>query len=53
MDRPATSLDLSPASHMMATAHVEDLGIYMLTSKTLYDCVVLRPVSEEAGPWPL
>ena len=49
-DRPATSLDLSPASEMMAMAYVGDLGIYLWTNKALYDRVDLQPVREEAGP---
>jgi U3 small nucleolar RNA-associated protein 21 len=52
-DRPATSLDLSPASDMLATADVGDLGIYLWTNKTMYDRVALRPVREKAGPRPL
>ena len=49
-DRPATSLYLSPASDMMAMAHVGDLGIYLWTNKTVYDRVALQQVREEAGP---
>jgi len=49
-DRPATSVDLSPASDMMATAHVGDLGVYLWTNKTLYDHVTLTAVKKDAKP---
>jgi U3 small nucleolar RNA-associated protein 21 len=40
-DTLATSVDLSPASDMMATSHVGDLGIYLWINKTLYDHITL------------
>jgi len=49
-DTPATSVDLSPASDMMATSHVGDLGIYLWINKTLYDHITLAPVSKKAKP---
>jgi len=49
-DTPATSVDLSPASDMMATSHVGDLGIYLWINKTLYDHITLAPVSKTAKP---
>jgi len=49
-DTPATSVDLSPASDMMATSHVGDLGIYLWINKTLYDHITLAPVSKGAQP---
>jgi len=49
-DTPATSVDLSPASDMMATSHVGDLGIYLWINKTLYDHITLAPVSKGAKP---
>ena len=52
-DRPATSVDLSPASDMMATSHVGDLGIYLWTNKSLYSPLTLRPLTDEAKPIPL
>merc|ERR1712025_249238 len=49
-DAPATSVDLSPASDMMATSHVGDLGIYLWINKTLYDHITLAPISKRAKP---
>ena len=52
-DKPATSVDLSPASDMMATSHVGDLGIYLWTNKSLYSHLALHPLSDVAEPIPL
>ena len=49
-DKPAVSVDLSPASDMMATSHVGDLGIYLWVNKTLYQHVTLAPLSKHARP---
>merc|ERR1711874_22329 len=49
-DKPAVSVDLSPASDMMATSHVGDLGIYLWINKTLYDHITLAPYSKKAKP---
>merc|ERR1711994_446736 len=52
-DKPATSVDLSPASDMMATSHVGDLGVYLWINKSLYSHLTLKPLSEESKPIPL
>ena len=39
-----TSVNISPASDMMATSPVGDLGIYVRIKKTLYDNSTLAPV---------
>jgi len=49
-DSPATSVDMSPSSDLMATSHVGDLGIYLWINKTLYEHVTLAPVSSSAAP---
>ena len=49
-DSPAVSVDLSPASDMMATSHVGDLGIYLWVNKTLYQHVSLAPLSKHSRP---
>jgi len=50
---PATSIDLSPAGDTLATSHVDDLGIYLWTNKTLYEHVSLQPLPADAKPFPL
>ena len=42
-DSPATSVDLSPSSDMMATSHTGDLGVYLWLNKTLYQQTTLAP----------
>jgi len=49
-DKPATSVDLSPSSDMMATSHVDDLGIYLWVNKTVYEHVTLAPINKKAKP---
>jgi len=47
---PVTSMDFSPAGDMLATSHVEDLGIYLWVNKSLYQSLNLTPVSKDAVP---
>jgi len=47
---PVTSMDFSPAGDMMATSHIDDLGIYLWCNKSLYQNINLRPVNENAEP---
>ena len=49
-DSPAVSVDLSPTSDLMATAHVGDLGIYLWVNKTLYQHVTLAPLASNSRP---
>ena len=49
-DSPAVSVDLSPTSDLMATAHVGDLGIYLWVNKTLYQHVTLAPLTKNSRP---
>lgn len=50
VDVAATSLSLSPTNDFLATTHVDDLGIYLWSNKTLYSHVSLRPVPEDFVP---
>merc|ERR1719383_994256 len=47
---PVTSMDFSPAGDMLATSHVEDLGIYLWVNKSLYQNLSLTPVPKDAVP---
>lgn len=47
---PATSIDFSPAGDMLATSHVQDLGIYLWCNKSLYQNLSLGPIKKEAEP---
>ncbi len=50
VESPATSTALSPSGDFLATTHVDDLGIYLWSNKTMYSHVSLRPLSEQATP---
>ncbi|XP_023323395.1 WD repeat-containing protein 36 [Eurytemora carolleeae] len=47
---PATSIDFSPAGDMLASSHVDDLGIYLWMNKSLYQHLSLAPVPSGAEP---
>jgi len=47
---PATSMDFSPAGDMLATSHVQDLGIYLWCNKSLYTNLSLGPIKANAVP---
>lgn len=45
-----TSLSMSPAGDYLATAHADDLGVYLWSNVTLYSRVTLGPLSEDHVP---
>lgn len=47
---PVTSIDFSPAGDLLATSHVEDLGIYLWCNKALYQHLNLRAIAKDAKP---
>ena len=50
VDAPPTSLSLSATSDFLATTHVDDLGIYLWSNKTLYSPVPLCPLPSNFSP---
>ncbi|XP_022111358.1 WD repeat-containing protein 36-like [Acanthaster planci] len=46
----ATSLTLSPTGDFLATAHVDDLGVYLWSNKTLYTHLPIRPLPDTYEP---
>ncbi len=50
VESPATSIALSPSGDFLATTHVDDLGIYLWSNKTMYSHVSLCPLAEQAIP---
>ncbi|XP_013379758.1 WD repeat-containing protein 36 isoform X1 [Lingula anatina] len=50
LDAAATSLTMSPTGDFLATTHVDDLGIYLWSNKTLYTHVPLRPLPSDFEP---
>ena len=50
VDSPATSLALSPTGDFLASSHVDDLGVYLWSNKTLYSHVSLHPLPPNHTP---
>ena len=50
VEAPPTSLSLSATSEFLATTHVDDLGIFLWSNKTLYSPVTLRPLPANFSP---
>ncbi|XP_066252400.1 WD repeat-containing protein 36 [Euwallacea similis] len=44
------SIDMSPTGETLATAHVDYLGIFLWTNRTLYQRITLKAVSPEEEP---
>ncbi|XP_063221532.1 WD repeat-containing protein 36 [Bacillus rossius redtenbacheri] len=49
-ESPCTSLSFSPTGSLLATTHVNYLGVYLWFNRTLYSHVSLKPVDPEAEP---
>ncbi|XP_071800159.1 WD repeat-containing protein 36-like [Asterias amurensis] len=50
LEDAATSIALSPTGDFLATSHVDDLGIYLWSNKTLYAHVPIRPLPDDYEP---
>ena len=50
VDSAVVSLSFSPASDFLATAHVDDPGIYLWSNRTLYGYVNLAPIPQDFHP---
>ena len=50
IEQSITSLSLSPTGNFLATSHVDDLGVYLWSNKTLYSHVPLRPLPADYEP---
>jgi U3 small nucleolar RNA-associated protein 21 len=42
-----TSLSISPTSDFLATTHLQDVGIYLWSNKSLYGHVTYKPLNQE------
>jgi len=47
---PCVSLTFSPTGEFLATAHSDDLGIYLWANVSLYSSITLRPLPENFEP---
>ncbi|XP_068725814.1 WD repeat-containing protein 36-like [Montipora capricornis] len=50
VESPVTSLAISPVAEFLVTTHVDDLGVYLWSNKTLYDDVALIPLPVDYQP---
>ncbi|XP_072570982.1 WD repeat-containing protein 36 isoform X2 [Paramormyrops kingsleyae] len=50
VDAAVVSLSMSPTGDFLASAHVDSLGIYLWSNKTLYGIVSLRPLPSDFEP---
>ncbi|KAJ7356168.1 WD repeat-containing protein 36 [Desmophyllum pertusum] len=50
VESPVTSLAMSPIADFLVTTHVDDLGVYLWSNKTLYDDVSLIPLPANYQP---
>lgn len=50
VDAPPTSIALSPSGDFLSSTHVDDLGIYLWSNRTLYSHVSLRPLPSDHTP---
>ncbi|KAG8456316.1 hypothetical protein GDO86_002197 [Hymenochirus boettgeri] len=50
LDSAVVSLTMSPTGDFLATAHVDDLGIYLWSNKSLFSLISLRPLPANFEP---
>ncbi|KAG8598191.1 hypothetical protein GDO81_002524 [Engystomops pustulosus] len=50
LDTPVVSLTMSPTGDYLATAHVDDLSLYLWSNKSLFSMVSLRPLPSNYEP---
>ncbi|XP_010017849.1 PREDICTED: WD repeat-containing protein 36-like, partial [Nestor notabilis] len=50
VDSAAVSLTMSPTGDFLASTHVDDLGIYLWSNRSLYSLVSLRPLPADYVP---
>lgn len=46
-DSIATSVSFSPSGDFLATAHVDQVGIFLWSNKSLFSSVILKPVVDD------
>ncbi|KAM5192789.1 LOW QUALITY PROTEIN: WD repeat-containing protein 36 [Mantella aurantiaca] len=50
LDSAVVSLSMSPSGDFLATAHVDELGIFLWSNKSLFSLVSLRPLPSDYEP---
>lgn len=49
-DSPCISIDMSPTGELLATAHIDYLGIFLWCNRTLYSVVTLKAIDPTSEP---
>ncbi|XP_007445129.2 WD repeat-containing protein 36-like, partial [Python bivittatus] len=50
LDSAAVSITMSPTGDFLASCHVDDLGIYLWSNRSLFSLVSLRPLPSDYEP---
>lgn len=50
LENACVSLTFSPSGDFLATAHIEYLGVFLWSNKTLFDHITLRSIDPESEP---
>lgn len=50
LEMPCISLTMSPTGDFLATAHVDYLGVFLWSNKTLFNHITLRSIDPESEP---
>lgn len=50
LDTAAVSIAFSPTSELLATCHIDELGIYLWSNRAIFTHVSLRPLPYDFNP---
>lgn len=50
LENPCISLSMSPCGDFLATAHIDYLGVFLWSNKTLFNHITLRSIDPESEP---
>ena len=50
LEAPCISLSMSPSGDFLATAHIDYLGVFLWSNKTLFNHITLRSIEPESEP---
>lgn len=48
VEKPCTSLSMSPTGDFLATTHVGELGVFLWANRLLYEKIFLKPIDRNA-----
>lgn len=50
LERPCISLSMSPCGDFLASAHIDHLGVFLWSNKTLFNHITLRSIDPDSEP---